>query len=68
MRIADSTGRPRPGLLLVTAVVALLGSLIAAVVPATATALARDIQAARRGRSSTVAVWVDDPARGLPAR
>lgn len=33
--------------------------------PATATALARDIQAARRGRSSTVAVWVDDPGAGI---
>jgi beta-lactamase class A len=29
--------------------------------PAVAAALARDIQAAHRGRSSTVAVWVDDP-------
>jgi hypothetical protein len=33
--------------------------------PAAATALARDIQAARRGRSSTVAVWVDDPSAGI---
>ena len=93
MPIADSTGRSRHGLLLVTAVVVLLGSLIAAVAPATAgtasanpaavslaaatvgctskahpataTALARDIQAARRGRSSTVAVWVDDPGAGI---
>jgi len=30
-----------------------------------AAALARDIQAARRGRSSTVAVWVDDPGAGI---
>jgi beta-lactamase class A len=33
--------------------------------PAVAAALARDIQAARRGRSSTVAVWVDDPGAGI---
>jgi beta-lactamase class A len=100
MRVADSTGRSRHGLLLVTAVVVLLGSLIASLAPAasaagrsaaspasantaaaslaaataacaskahpaTATALARDIQAARRGRSSTVAVWVDDPGAGI---
>ena len=32
---------------------------------ALAARLARDIQAARRGRSSTVAVWVGDPADGL---
>ena len=32
---------------------------------AVAAALARDIQAARRGRSSTVAVWVDDPGAGI---
>jgi hypothetical protein len=30
-----------------------------------AAALARDIQAARRGRSSTVAVWVDAPGAGI---
>ena len=48
------------------------GSLAAATVaciskphPAVAAALARDIQAARRGRSSTVAVWVDDPGAGI---
>jgi beta-lactamase class A len=33
--------------------------------PAVAAALARDIQAARRGRSSTVAVWVDAPGAGV---
>jgi beta-lactamase class A len=33
--------------------------------PALAARLARDIQAARRGRVSTVAVRVDDPRRGL---
>ena len=33
--------------------------------PAAAAALARDIQAARRGRSSTVAVWVDAPGAGI---
>jgi len=33
--------------------------------PAVAVALARDIQAARRGRSSTVAVWVDAPGAGV---
>jgi beta-lactamase class A len=33
--------------------------------PAMAAALARDIQAARRGRSSTVAVWVDAPGTGV---
>jgi beta-lactamase class A len=33
--------------------------------PAVAAALVRDIQAARRGRSSTVAVWVDDPGAGI---
>lgn len=33
--------------------------------PAVAAALARDIQAARRGRSSTVAVWVDAPGAGI---
>lgn len=33
--------------------------------PAVAAALARDIQAARRGRSSTVALWVDDPGAGI---
>jgi beta-lactamase class A len=33
--------------------------------PAVAAALARDIQAARRGRSSTAAVWVDDPGAGI---
>ena len=33
--------------------------------PALAAALARDIWTARIGRSSTVAVWVDDPAAGL---
>jgi beta-lactamase class A len=33
--------------------------------PAVAAALARDIQSARRGRSSTVAVWVDDPGAGI---
>jgi beta-lactamase class A len=33
--------------------------------PTVAAALARDIQAARRGRSSTVAVWVDDPGAGI---
>ena len=33
--------------------------------PAVAVALARDIQAARRGRSSTVAVWVDAPSAGV---
>ncbi len=33
--------------------------------PAVAAALARDIQAARHGRSSTVAVWVDDPGAGI---
>jgi hypothetical protein len=33
--------------------------------PAMAAALARDIQAARRGRASTVAVWVDDPGAGI---
>jgi beta-lactamase class A len=33
--------------------------------PAMAAALARDIQAARHGRSSTVAVWVDDPGAGI---
>jgi len=33
--------------------------------PAVAAALARDIQAARSGRSSTVAVWVDDPGAGI---
>ena len=33
--------------------------------PAVAAALTRDIQAARRGRSSTVAVWVDDPGAGI---
>ena len=27
--------------------------------------MARDIQAARRGRSSTVAVWVNDPGAGI---
>jgi beta-lactamase class A len=32
---------------------------------AVAAALARDIQAAMRGRSSTVAVWVDDPGAGI---
>ncbi|HLI41173.1 MAG TPA: hypothetical protein VKV35_05965, partial [Streptosporangiaceae bacterium] len=32
---------------------------------ALAARLARDIEAARRGRSSTVAVWVGDPADGL---
>jgi beta-lactamase class A len=33
--------------------------------PAMAAALARDIAAARRGRSSTVAVWVDAPTTGV---
>jgi beta-lactamase class A len=33
--------------------------------PAVAAAMARDIQAARRGRSSTVAVWVNDPGAGI---
>ncbi len=33
--------------------------------PAVAAALARDIQAARRGRYSTVAVWVNDPGAGI---
>jgi beta-lactamase class A len=33
--------------------------------PRLAAALARDIQAARRGRSSTVGMWVDDPKDGL---
>lgn len=33
--------------------------------PGMAAALTRDIQAARRGRSSTVAVWVDDPGAGV---
>jgi beta-lactamase class A len=33
--------------------------------PAVAATLARDIQAARRGRSSTVALWVDDPGAGI---
>jgi beta-lactamase class A len=33
--------------------------------PALAAALARDIGTARSGRSSTVAVWVDDPGAGL---
>ncbi|TVZ06550.1 hypothetical protein EAS64_03885 [Trebonia kvetii] len=33
--------------------------------PVVAAALTRDIQAARRGRSSTVAVWVDDPGAGI---
>jgi len=33
--------------------------------PALAAGLARDIQAALRGRSSTVALWVDDPKDGL---
>jgi beta-lactamase class A len=33
--------------------------------PAVAAALARDIQAARRGRSSAVAMWVDDPGAGM---
>jgi len=33
--------------------------------PALAAAMARDIAAARRGRSSTVAVWVDAPGVGL---
>ena len=33
--------------------------------PAVAAALARDIQAARHGRSSTVAVWVDAPGAGI---
>lgn len=33
--------------------------------PALAAALARDIQAARRGRSSTVALWVDAPGARL---
>jgi hypothetical protein len=33
--------------------------------PAVAAKLALDIQAARRGRSSTVAVWVDDPGPGI---
>jgi beta-lactamase class A len=33
--------------------------------PAVAAALTRDIQAARRGRSSTVAVWVDAPVTGV---
>ena len=85
----DSSGKSRHGLLLVTAVVVLLGSFIAALAPAAsaaspaaslaavavvcsskshpavAAALARDIQAARRGRSSTVAVWVDDPGAGI---
>ena len=32
---------------------------------AVAAALARDIQAARRGRASTVAVWVDAPGAGI---
>jgi len=32
---------------------------------ALAATLARDIGAARRGRSSTVALWLDDPAAGL---
>jgi beta-lactamase class A len=48
------------------------GSLAAAAVtctskphPAMAAALARDIAAARRGRSSTVAVWVSDPVAGI---
>jgi hypothetical protein len=85
----DSSGKSRHGLLLVTAVVVLLGSFIAALAPAAsaaspaaslaavavvcsskshpavAAALARDIQAARRGRSSTVAVWVNDPGAGI---
>jgi hypothetical protein len=93
----DCRGKSRHGLLLVTAVVVLLGSFIAALAPAAsaaspaaasanpataslaavavvctskshpavAAALARDIQAARRGRSSTVAVWVDDPGAGI---
>ncbi len=95
MGAADSGGRPRYGLLAVTAAAVLLGSLIpvlapaasaasravsrpstkspaaATVVctskthPATAAALARDIQAARRGRSSTVAVWVNAPGAGI---
>jgi beta-lactamase class A len=100
MGVADSTGRSRHGLLLVTAGVVLLGSLTGALAPgasaadrsvaspasanpaaaslaaatvacmskshaATAAALARDIQAARRGRSSTVAVWVDAPGAGI---
>ncbi len=33
--------------------------------PALAARLARDIKAALRGRSSTVALWVDDPRYGL---
>jgi beta-lactamase class A len=33
--------------------------------PAMAAALARDVAAARRGRSSTVAVWVDAPGAGV---
>jgi beta-lactamase class A len=33
--------------------------------PVVAAALARDIQAARRGRSSTVALWVDEPRAQL---
>jgi hypothetical protein len=33
--------------------------------PAVAAAMARDIQWARRGRSSTVAVWVNDPGAGI---
>lgn len=33
--------------------------------PVVAAALARDIQAARRGRSSTVALWVDEPGARL---
>jgi beta-lactamase class A len=100
MSAAGSVGRSRPGLLLVTAVVVLLGAFIPVLAPAasatsravagpasanpaaanvaasavactsksrpaTAAALARDIQAARRGRSSTVAVWVDDPGAGI---
>jgi beta-lactamase class A len=96
----DARGKSRPGLLLVTAVVVLLGSFIAGLAPAAsaaspaaaslaranpaagslaaaavvctskshpavAAALARDIQAARRGRFSTVAVWVNDPGAGV---
>lgn len=81
------------GLLPVTAVTALLGSLLPLLVPAVAAAspaaanrasttvsgvvctsnshpavaaaMARDIAAARRGRSSTVAVWVDAPGAGV---
>src|SRR5690349_16705013 len=84
MRAPDASGKSRPGPL-ATAVVVLLGSFIAVLVPAAAgaspaaaavacsskshpavaAAMARDIQAARRGRSSTVAVWVDDPGAGI---